>query len=365
MKITQTLKQTLALTFVPGMGPVAFKNGLTAFASLDRILGASAAQWKNVQGLSRLSRRSLDGKEAFDLADKEIEKALKHGADIITFFDERYPAELKEIHDPPIVLYFQGSWPERALPRIAVVGSRLASLYGIKMAEKISRDLASAGAVIVSGLAKGIDTAAHRGALSAGGLTLAVQGCGLATVYPSENRKIAKQIIASGALVSEYSMDIRPTPGNFPVRNRIISGLSRAVLVAEAREKSGALITADTALEQGREVYALPGPADNAKSQGSNSLLKQGARFITEAADILEDLSIEFRRGKGAETRKKIVMTDEERHLLSHLEGMQPLHLDELIQKSELPASKAMGLLSVLALKGAVQELPGKYFMEK
>ena len=158
-------------------------------------------------------------------------------------------------------------------------------------------------------------------------------------------------------------MTVSPQPKNFPIRNRIISGLSRAVLVAEAREKSGALITADQALEQGRDVYAIPGPADSAKSQGSNRLLKQGARFITSAEDILQDYALEFRKAKLS--KKKIAVTEEEKKLLSCLEGLEPLHLDTLIEKSELSVSKAMGLLSVLAIKGAVQELPGKYFIGK
>jgi DNA processing protein len=350
MNITQKLRQVVALTLVPEMGPVAFKNGLTAFGSLEGLLGA------------RISERRRE--KIFDAADREIEKAFSRKVSLVTFFDEEYPSELKEIYDPPILLYVQGHWPAPVHPKIAVVGSRQASLYGLRMAETIARDLAASGAVVVSGLAKGIDTAAHRGALSAKGLTLAVQGCGLSTVYPHENKKIAQEIVERGALVSEYSMDIAPKAGNFPVRNRIISGLSRAVFVAEAREKSGALITADLALEQGRDVYALPGQADSAKSQGSNHLLKQGARFITGAEDILQDYAMEFRKSKGV-SRKKIAVTDEEKKMLRCLEGVEALHLDDLIEKSEFPAPKAIGLLSMLTLKGAVQELPGKYFIGK
>ena len=365
MKITQKLRQTLALTLIPGMGPVAFKNGLMSFGSLEGIFSAKASDWRGVEWLSRLNKSCLDDPKLFEEVDKEIERALKEKVRILTFFDEEYPSELKEIHDPPIVLYVQGELPPKQHLRVAVVGSRLASLYGLKMAEEISRDLAGSGAVVVSGLAKGIDSAAHKGALSAKGLTVAVLGSGLSQLYPPENKKMAQQIAASGALLSEYSMNILPKAGNFPVRNRIISGLSRAVFVAEAREKSGALITADLALEQGRDVYALPGQADSVKSRGSNSLLRQGARFITCAEDLLEDYKIEFQRSKNAASRKNVSVSEEERTLLACLQGLEPLHLDELIEKSELPAGKAMDVLSVLALKGAGRELPGKYFVEK
>ena len=363
MKITQTLRQTLALSLIPGMGPVVFKNAMTVFGSLERIFGASAAQWSQLQWHSRIPKSALENPRLFEEVDREIERAVKEKAFIVTLFDEEYPSELKEIYDPPILFYVKGSWPVKQHPRIAVVGSRLASLYGLKMAEQISRDLAASGAVVVSGLAKGIDTAAHQGALSAKGVTFAVMGCGLSTIYPSDNKKLAERITESGALISEYGMKIGPNPGHFPFRNRIISGLSRAVLVAEAREKSGALITADQALEQGRDVYALPGPADSAKSQGSNRLLKQGARFITGAEDILQDYALEFRKAKLS--KKKMAVTEEEKKLLRCLEGLEPLHLDTLLEKSELPVGKAMGLLSVLAIKGAVQELPGKYFIGK
>ena len=365
MKITQKLRQMLALTLVPNMGPVAFKNGLMAFGSLEGIFGAPASEWRRVEWLARLNKSVLDEPKIFEEADKEIERALKEKVSIISFFDEAYPSELKEIHDPPIVLYVKGELPAKDLLRIAVVGSRYASSHGLKLAEQISHDLANSGVAVVSGLAKGIDTAAHRGALSAKAPTVAVLGSGLSLIYPPENKKIASEIASTGALISEYSMTLPPKPGNFPVRNRIISGLSRAVLVAEAREKSGALITADLALEQGRDVYALPGPADSVKARGSNSLLKQGARFVTSAQDILEDYGIESKGARSAASRKKISVTDEEKKLLECLEGLESLHLDDLIVKSEFPAGKAMGLLSVLALKGAVRELPGKYFAEK
>ena len=362
MKPTQKLRQTVALSLMKGMGAISFKNGLLAFGSVEGILGASAAEWRTVQGLARLDRREMEAKKLLEKADQEIEKAFRQETDILTFFDERYPAFLKEIHDPPILLFVKGKLPSSQKLNIAIVGSRLASSYGLKMAESIAHDLAAAGLVVVSGLAQGIDTAAHRGALKAKGLTLAVLGGGISRLYPAENKKMAAEIVQAGALISEYPMDMEPKPGYFPMRNRIISGLSRAVLVAEAREKSGALITVDQALEQGREVYALPGPADSAKSEGSNRLLKQGAHFVTGAEDILQDFHV---TSAGNKRNKRIPVTEEESQLLDFLEGEAPMHMDDIVAKSKMAAVKTMVLLSGLALKGAVRELPGKYFTGK
>ena len=359
MRLTQRLKQTVALSLVKGMGAKTFQYALTAFGSIEKILGATAVEWRGVQGLSKLDRTEIERRKLFEKADEEIEKAFGRGADILTFFDERYPAFLKEIHDPPMLLFVKGKLPPSQKFNIAVVGSRDASLYGLKMTERISKELATAGLVVVSGLARGIDAAAHRGALAAKGLTLAVLGGGISKIYPAEHKKLAAEITKNGALISEYPMDMAPQPGFFPMRNRIISGLSRAVLVAEAREKSGALITADLALEQGREVYALPGPADSAKSEGSNRLLKQGAHFITGAEDILQDLHVTPGR------KKRVPVTEEESKLLGFLEGEAPLHMDEIVAKSRLEPVRTMVLLSGLTLKGVVRELPGKYFAGK
>ena len=364
MRPTQKLRQTVALSLVKDMGPMAFKNALTVFGSIDRILGATAAEWRTVKGLARLNRHELEDRKLLEKADVEIEKAFRQKVDVLTFFDAAYPSFLKEIHDPPILLFVKGKLPSSQKLNIAIVGSRMASLYGLKMAESIAQNLATSGLVVVSGLARGIDSAAHRGALKAKGLTLAVLGGGLARIYPAENKKMAAQIAQTGALISEYPMDMESLRAHFPVRNRIISGLSRAVLVAEAREKSGALITADLALEQGREVYALPGQADSAKSFGSNWLLKQGAHFVTSAEDILQDFHI-TPSGKRTARNRSISVTEEESQLLSCLEGEAPMHMDEIVAKSRMEAVKTMVILSGLALKGVVRELPGKYFTGK
>jgi DNA processing protein len=280
---------------------------------------------------------------------------------LVTYFDENYPALLKEIYDPPVLLYVKGALPKDSETCLAVIGSREATVHGLEMASVMGHDLAEAGAVVVSGLARGIDSAAHRGALEAKGRTVAVLGCGLARMYPPENKKLAEEIVKKGALVSEFLMKEGPELYHFPMRNRIISGMSRALVVVEAREKSGALITVGCALEQGRDVYALPGNAGSKKTLGSNGLLKQGAIPVTDASDILHDFGLSRKEKKISSARR---LSKEESGLLRLLDNTASLHLDEIVEKSVLPAQKTMALLTALAVKGAVRELPGKYFTE-
>jgi DNA processing protein len=229
------------------------------------------------------------------------------------------------------------------------------------MARSMSCELARTGVGVISGLALGIDAAAHQGALEGGGPTVAVLGSGLNKIYPKENVKLAAEIVRTGALVSEYPMDVNARPGYFPIRNRIISGLARGVLVVEAREKSGALITADAALAEGRDVYAVPGNADAPKSAGTNRLLKQGAKVVTSAEDILEDLGMR-KDARPAPAEKNVELTEEESRLLSVLEG-EPVHVDELIEQTGFSAREAVSALSLMELKGIVKQLPGKHFI--
>jgi DNA processing protein len=362
VNVTESLRQILALRLLKGMGPVAYRNGLVAFGSVDGILQADEASWKKVEGLHKLDRRALDDPKHWLAVDREIELAIRAKADIVTQSDRRYPALLKEIYDPPIILYVKGRLPEDSEICIAVVGSREASWQGLKLSSDFARDMAASGAVIVSGLARGIDTAAHRGALEAKGVTVAVLGNGLSGVYPPENKKLAGQITQAGAVVSEFTMDEPSKPGNFPLRNRIISGLSRAVLVVEARQKSGSLYTVDAALENGREVYVLPGTAGSARTAGSNGLLKQGAKLVTEPSEILKDLGFGGKKRKAKPSRP--ALEAEEKELLKLLKKADTLHLDEIVEQSALGPQKTMTLLTAMAVKGAVRELPGKYFSE-
>lgn len=348
------LRKLVALTLIPHFGGVTFRRCLETYGSAEAIF--SGKKLRPLEGAPRVNAALREKNTLLKRADEEIKLAKKHDCGIVSYFDDGYPAELREIYDPPVVLYVQGKLPAASKPRIAVVGSRDASLYGLRMARSMSRDLSAAGVSVVSGLARGIDTAAHEGALLGGTETIAVLGGGILHLYPEENKKVAKKIAEKGAVISEYPLGMHPQPQYFPHRNRIISGLSRAVVVVEAREKSGALITADAALEQGRDVFAVPGNADSAKSGGTNRLLKQGARLATSADDILEELNLE-RTALAAPA-----LSEEENSFLSLWSDGEAHPLDEAIAERNFPARRAASLATLLTLKGALKELPGKYF---
>lgn len=350
------LKGWVALA-LSGVGGSTFRK-IAASEGPERVFASAQDGFRGTAGV----RRSLAGKLVaaglFDAADAEIRKASEAGVDIVPFDDTRYPEILREIHSPPLVLYVKGRLPRADKAWIAVVGSRLASIYGASVARVLGRDLAASGAVVVSGMALGIDAAAHEGALAADGLTVAVLGCGLSHVYPAENRKLAEAIVRRGALVSEYPMDVKPRRQHFPARNRIISGFSKAVVVVEADEKSGALITADTALEQGRDVFAVPGNVDSVRSRGTNRLIKQGARPVTCAEDVLEEYPPS---AKGCEDRDAPALNAEEKEIVAALKKGS-LSIDGLVDRTGLPAAQTLRALSALHLKGFVNELPGKQF---
>ncbi len=342
-KITETLRQMVALSLVPRMGAVTFKNGLMEHGSLERFFQAKARDLK--------------------AADEEIEMTYARGVHIIHFFDKAYPAALKNIFDPPILLYVKGELPSDNDLAVGVVGSRDASLHGLKTAEAFGCDLAGAGVVVVSGMARGIDTAAHNGALKADGVTVAVLGGGIGNVYDHGGKKMIDAIARKGAVVSEYPIRMTPMPAYFPMRNRIISGLSRGLVVVEAREKSGALITSGLALEQGRDVFAVPAN-ESSKSKGSNWLLKQGARFVTCAEDILNEYGVLFKEAN-LKQAKKSASSPEEKGILDLFDDAEPLHVDEIVEKTRLAPSQVLMSLTMLQIKGALKELPGKYYSVK
>lgn len=357
------LMSLLALSLMPGLGPVLFKRALEVHGSAEAALMAGP---KKLAALSSQRKKlSVEWKSAdvyVKAADREAAKAKKTGVRIIGRFDEDYPELLREIYDPPIVLYVKGKLPEPGYTGVGIVGSREASLYGLRMAAKLAGELAFSGAVVVSGLALGVDGAAHEGALKSGGVTLAVLGSGLNVVYPEQHKKMAREIEKSGALISEYPMDMLPLPQNFPLRNRVISGLSRGVVIVEARAKSGALITADAALEQNREVFALPGNADSERSAGTHGLLKQGARMVTSAADILEGLGAAVVAGRSKQAPPLPTLSEDEDRLLSHIET-KPQYVDEIIEHSGVSHSRALSALTLLEIKKIVKQLPGKQFV--
>lgn len=290
-----------------------------------------------------------------------MDEYQSHHISIVSWDETIYPKHLKNISNPPYVLYYRGDLDLTNSPCLGIVGSRAATLYGKTTAHKLAKELAAAGMVIVSGMARGIDSEAHRGALE-GGKTIAVLGSGLDVIYPPENHGLYRDILASGVIISELPLHTKPEPHNFPLRNRIISGLSRGILVIEAKEKSGALITADFALEQGRDVFALPGPVNSKTSFGPNNLIKQGAKLITGIEDILEEYyDINHTPGK-AEQGTLALLDDNEKRIVELLVN-NSLHFDEVLQDTGLDIGLASTLLLKLELEGIIKSLPGNYYV--
>lgn len=293
---------------------------------------------------------------------RDFELIKKLNIKLVTCKDPVYPDSLNSVSYPPVLLYVRGQLREEDKIAVAVVGTRRATSYGKVAARKLARELAREHITVVSGMARGIDTCAHQGALEEGGRTVAVLGNGVDVVYPGENKSLMKEIITKGAVVSEFSLGTRPLARNFPRRNRIISGLSLGVVVAEAPLKSGALITADFALEQGREVFSVPGVITNPYSEGSNRLIKEGAKIVENVYDILEELRISPVK---KENRPSVdhQLSFEEKAVFDQL-AFNPSHIDEIVKKSGLSVAKACDILMRLQLKGIVRELPGKLFLK-
>ena len=300
---------------------------------------------------------------------KEYNLVQFHQVQLLTYNDADFPQLLKEIPDSPLLLYVKGNIRALNTPSMAMVGSRRASVYGLSMAEKFAGGLAQAGVTIVSGLARGIDSACHRAALKVKGTTVAVLGCGLCHIFPEENKILAEEICSSGAMISEFSMETFPLPYHFPKRNRIVSGLSLGVIVVEASAKSGALITSDFALEQGREVFAIPGKIDQPNAQGVNQLIKEGAKLAACVEDILEELKLPFtayireEASKGIKIKKPAPnLSEDEKPVYQQLSD-EPQHVDELAEQSQIPVPKLMSVLLKLELNGVIKQLPGKLFV--
>lgn len=353
---------------------------MTFFGSVEKILGASVNALAKVEGVGeKTAEKIFRSKNNFD-TEKELALADKYGVCIVDVADERYPAALKKIYDPPPVLYIKGEIKPSDSLSIAIVGSRGCSNYGGEQASRFAHLLAAAGFTIVSGMARGIDSAAHNGALSAGGRTIAVQGCGLANIFPPENKTLFEKICASGACVSELPMEYEPLPENFPPRNRIIAGLSLATIVMEAMPRSGALITAQAALENSREVLAVPGRIDSPLSKGPHKLIKQGAKLVESVEDVieaLEFLQIDFAQHVKQSSEKaiestqknlfdtsKLNLTETEKKILDCLDT-EPVHIEEIISKTEFAAGKVSSTLVSMRLKGLVKQFPGNYFAKR
>lgn len=352
----------LNLTF--DIGTIRLNKLLGFFGTPENILSAPRERLSLVYGIGPSISSGIKSIGQKDI-DKEFELAKKLGIRIITQDDIEYPLNLKNIPDPPIVLYVKGELKSQDNISIAIVGSRRASFYGLSSAEKFARELSAKGFTIVSGMARGIDTYAHRGALKQGGRTIAVMGSGFNHIYPEENKRLVQEIAKRGAVISEFPIDAGPLRQNFPRRNRIISGLSLGVLVVEAARNSGALITADFALEQGREVFALPGKIDCATAFGTNGLIRQGAKLVSCADDIIEEFNFDAQecaqKKSGADTFPA-GLTGQEAVLYETI-ATCPADLDEIIEKTQLDIASISSMLLTLEMKKLIKQLPGKQFM--
>jgi DNA processing protein len=374
---TRTL-QWLALSLTPGLGPTKARKLVEHFGSLEAVFRASLTELESAE-IQAASAQSLATGKSAELAREEQARATDAGISILSTDDAFYPPRLKEIYDPPVILYVRGIAEVLARPGITVVGTRHPTPYGSGMAERLSCDLAGQGLVIVSGMARGVDTASHRGAISAKGKTVAVFGTGVDVIYPKENSRLSEQILAlGGALISEFPLGTFAAPQNFPIRNRILSGMSLGVLVVEAAEYSGTRITARLALEQNRDVFAVPGNVTNKNSWGPNTLIKQGAKLVATWEDVWEDLPTEVRLAltpatpaeSSAASSASLFPDDglppHERRLLSLLKADEATHIDELIEKleTEMSSSEIFAALFELELNGKVRQMPGKNFVK-
>jgi DNA processing protein len=356
----------LALYLTPGLGSVAMKSLLTRFGEPARIFQASLSELSEVEGIRKEVAQAITERRLSGSPEKELEKAESHGVRILTYSDPAYPALLKEIHDPPMLLYVRGADIPVNRVFVAVVGSRNATDYGMKAAEKIGQGLARRGIGVVSGMARGIDSSSHWGCLEGKGFTVAVLGTGLDIVYPPSNKKLYDQIAERGSIISEFPMGAPPVPNNFPMRNRIISGLSKGTVIVEATKNSGSLITASLALEQGRDVFAVPGSISSFKSAGCHYLIKQGAAALIENADdILDALGMNYPGSPKTDTFKQLplVPIDEAETILFNIIGDYPIHIDEISRKGNMEAGEVSSLLMKMELKGLIRQLPGKMFV--
>lgn len=351
----------IGLSSVPGVGRATFRKLVARFGSPERALHASPGELSSVDGVSR---RAIDAIGSFawrETAGSELAKAAAAGVGIITADDTAYPANLKDIADPPLYLYVRGGFVDADNNAVAIVGTRNPSHYGRSVTARLAAELASAGLTIVSGLARGIDTEAHRGALTARGRTIAVLGCGIDVAYPPENRPLIEQISRTGVVVTENPFGTKPEAGYFPARNRIISGLSRGTVIIEATSDSGSLITAQYAGEQGRKIFAVPGNAGAPTSRGTNNLIKQGTTLVENATDILAGLGAGSARGHAAAPGLPS-LTDAESAVLRCVTE-EPRHIDVLMRECRLAAGALSGVLISLEMKGLVKQFPGKYFI--
>lgn len=365
----QNLQDWLTLTFLPGIGGTLVNRLLAEFGTPANVLRARPADLEKIHGVGqKIARRLTDSTvldTARDSASRELERLSSRNIAVVPLDDQRYPFSLKNIPDPPVVLYCRGKTEYLNHPGVALVGSRSATTYGRRISYTLGRELAKNKICVISGMALGIDGEAHAGALAGEGPTIGVLGCGLDIVYPQQNHALFREVAERGLLISEYPLGSMPDAFRFPERNRIISGLALGVVVVEATLKSGSLITAGLALEQGREVFAVPGRIDSAKSRGAHHLLQQGAKLVHTVDDILEELHISAlsmpEAASGKPPGPPDGMSEDERRLLACLDTY-PVNIDELIHLSGYDSAVLADLLVRLELRGVVRQLPGQQY---
>lgn len=348
------LKYWVGFSFIPGIGRVRLNQLETHFGNLESAWKAPAGELRQARLDDSVIRAITTWRPKIAL-DDEMEKLKRYGIQMLTWHDDDYPARLKEIYDYPPLLYIRGSLTAADEWCLAVVGTRRATAYGRQVTEEIVADLARNNITIISGLARGIDSVSHQAALDAGGRTIAVLACGLDIIYPAENLNLARRIIENGALISEYPLGIKPKPDHFPRRNRILSGMSLGVLVTEAGEGSGALITADLALEQNRDVLAVPGSILSPSSRGVNNLIQEGAKLVQNCQDILEELNLRA-VAQQLEFKEIIPESETESTLLKRLSS-EPAHIDNICAGSGLPVATVSSTLAMMELKGLVRSV--------
>lgn len=385
MALEQEQREWLTLSLVPGVGTAHFIRLLARFRTAANVLQAKERDLREVVG-PKLAQRIVQYSDASDIQTQES-LIDEYEADLITLNDTRYPLRLAEIYDPPLALFVRGDLREADERSVAIVGTRKATPYGIRTAERLARELAARGVTVVSGLAAGIDAAAHQGAIDAGGRTIAVLGCGVDTVYPAHHADLMHRVIQNGAVVSQFPMGMKPLKGNFPYRNRIISGMTLGTIVVQAPESSGALITAHTALEQGREIFAVPGEVGNRNSAGPHKLIRQGAKLVETADDVLAELELAVdlqqesvslasvdvvsatteRSPRNEPSPKPVVATQpsanspQEKSILATLR-QDGSFVDEIAQACRISVAEALSALTMLELKGLVRQFSGKRF---
>jgi len=352
----------LRLCSIPGIGSGRMRNLISILGSVQAVLDAPMQKLIRVPGIERATAIKIKKEVDPDFVERQLRFISEHHIKIISYWDKEYPPRLKKIYDPPALLFVKGEFSEEDNLAIGIVGTRMPSHYGRVITEQFSRELAGNKFTIVSGLARGVDPIAHQAVLKSGGRTIAVLGSGLVQVYPPENKLLSEKIARQGVLVSEYPVGTKPDAGNFPRRNRIISGMSLGILITEAGMKSGALITAFQALEQNREVFAVPGPINSGKSTGTNQLLKEGATLVQGTGDILRELGGQLNKDIPAREKEVPQLKGVEKEIYQLLSD-QPRHIDELVLQTKKTSPEILSVLLTLELLGYVKQLQGKHFI--